>query len=356
MEQRKEKNLSIEILRIIAMLWIVAFHYVEYGEINMFTEPFSLNWAVLAFAKIGGGVGNCIFVLITGYLLGDKKFKLSRIVVLWAEIWFYSVIFGITALYLGVWEISFVSIVSVFCPIITRRYWWMTTYFVLYLFTPFINKMINVLNRKQLKTFIVVCVLFFSVMPTFFRWNWLVEPDNLLLFLTLYVLGAYVKKHEKQFFVKKSSNLIVFIISTLVIWGSAIVGKVIGREELFYFMWPMYKTPIVALAILLFEFVLRFRSVSIIPIGNKIVTWFGSSAFGVYLIHMSAICSLFYKVWFKNGRVYHTNKLFIHLCGTTLIIFVGCVLIDKIRILLLEKPVLKRIKKYVDRIDNLKLE
>lgn len=88
MEKSKKRNLNIEILRIIAMLWIIAFHYVEYGEVNMYTEPLSLNWRVMALAKFGGGVGNCIFVLISGYLLHDKKFKLSRIIILWAEIWF----------------------------------------------------------------------------------------------------------------------------------------------------------------------------------------------------------------------------------------------------------------------------
>lgn len=241
-------------------------------------------------------------------------------------------------------------------PIMARRYWWMTTYFILYFFTPFINKLIGVLSRKQMMIFLGFSMLFFSFMPTFTRWNWLVEPGNLPLFLTLYVFGAYVKKYDIKFFEKNTTKLAVLILSVLFVWGSTIICKAVGAEDPFYFVWPMYKTPIVVLAIFLFDFILRFKNIKLKSVASEVITYIGGSVFGVYLIHMSAICSLFYKEWFKNGSVYRTNHLIIHLLVTVLIIFMSCAFVDFIRIKLLEKPLLKRLKKYLDKVDNLELE
>lgn len=44
---------------------------------------------------MGRDIGNCIFVLITGYLLYNKKFTLKRIIKLWLDVWSYSIGIGI---------------------------------------------------------------------------------------------------------------------------------------------------------------------------------------------------------------------------------------------------------------------
>lgn len=72
-----QKNAEIEFLRIIAMFWIIAFHYADHGAVDMLMELVTIsNWTILAVCRVGGGIGNCIFVLITGYMMWNKSFKL----------------------------------------------------------------------------------------------------------------------------------------------------------------------------------------------------------------------------------------------------------------------------------------
>lgn len=47
----QEKQTGIELLRIIAMLWIIMFHYVDHGMIDMTKAPLFVNWIILAFAR-----------------------------------------------------------------------------------------------------------------------------------------------------------------------------------------------------------------------------------------------------------------------------------------------------------------
>lgn len=51
----QNKQTGIELLRIIAMLWIIMFHYADHGIIDMIKVPISVNWIILAFARLGGG-------------------------------------------------------------------------------------------------------------------------------------------------------------------------------------------------------------------------------------------------------------------------------------------------------------
>ena len=51
---KNEREQWIELLRIISMFWIIAFHFSDHGTIDMVTTPLSLNWVILAFFRLGG--------------------------------------------------------------------------------------------------------------------------------------------------------------------------------------------------------------------------------------------------------------------------------------------------------------
>lgn len=52
---KNEREQWIELLRIISMFWIIAFHFSDHGTIDMVTTPLCLNWGILAFSRLGGG-------------------------------------------------------------------------------------------------------------------------------------------------------------------------------------------------------------------------------------------------------------------------------------------------------------
>ena len=47
-------NSGIVILRILLMIWIIAFHFANKGLIDIQNQKISLNWIIMAFSYIGG--------------------------------------------------------------------------------------------------------------------------------------------------------------------------------------------------------------------------------------------------------------------------------------------------------------
>ena len=86
---KKERNSNFELLRIFAMLMIVMHHYICHGGF-VFDKALTFNKAVSECAYWGGKVGINLFVLITGYFMVKGTWKLSKVLVLYGEILFYS--------------------------------------------------------------------------------------------------------------------------------------------------------------------------------------------------------------------------------------------------------------------------
>ena len=75
---KRESN--FELLRIIAMIGIILFHYSDHGCNDIsFENALSINVAFEYVTRIGGGVGNCIFMLLTGYFMSQSKFRINKL-------------------------------------------------------------------------------------------------------------------------------------------------------------------------------------------------------------------------------------------------------------------------------------
>lgn len=97
-------------------------------------------------------------------------------------------------------------------------------------------------------------------------------------------------------------------------------------------------------------------SFCVIVFSNKIINSISSSVLGIYLIHDNVI--LRKKIWefFDINTHLKSESFFLYEIMVVITIFFICLVIDQIRIHLIEKPVLKRIdfliKKYSKREEN----
>lgn len=70
-----------------------------------------------------------------------------RIIKIWVEVWVYSV--GGNSLFLAGKGTTFnKTLIKILMPILFREYWYMSTYIVLYFFVPYINKIIDNIDKK----------------------------------------------------------------------------------------------------------------------------------------------------------------------------------------------------------------
>ena len=140
---------------------------------------------------------NC-YVLISGYFLVKSKFKWKKVIQLWFETLFYSVFIYIVIVVLGLKEIDIKGIIKSLFPILTKQYWFINIYLVMYILSPFINKLINSLDKKEYQKLIMILLICFSIIS--------ILPDaytldtshgyGIIWFICLYLIAGYIRIYD----------------------------------------------------------------------------------------------------------------------------------------------------------------
>ena len=149
MEQGVKRNSAIELLRIIAMILIVAHHFSLHGDFGFSAETVSFNRVWIQFMQFGGKIGVNIFVLISGYfLITAEKLKTQKVLKFILQVLTYSVlIFGCFAIF-GSESLGIKSVIKSLFPLVHSIWWFASAYFVLYLLSPYLNRLLNSLDKK----------------------------------------------------------------------------------------------------------------------------------------------------------------------------------------------------------------
>lgn len=324
--KRVGRNSSLELLRIISMLFIVMNHYS--GE-----EPWNMKGAGLVSVisyqlyKPLGQVGVDIFVLITGYFLVSKVdsnyvVSIRKASKIWLEVWFYSiVVFIVGSLYYG--ELSIVNMVKGFFPVVFNNYWFPTAYIILVLLVPFINKLLKEISKKEYLILLIIVVFCGEVMPTVSNTIFSLDKGFGDI-LAVYLVGGYIRRYGVV--TKKLTLVFVMLGSYLLMLASILtLWHVIGYEgnitRFTYGILPF----IMAVAIFLIFIELPFFT-------NKAINWVASSVFATYLITENIYADKFLWTELFNVTSY-TNPFLIAIFGLLIAMFlvIITVLVDKIR-------------------------
>lgn len=335
MSERKSRDANLDMLRIVSMLLIIFLHSIDHsgvleqGEVSSSAMYFYVRFTY-ALCQV---CVNC-YVMLSGYYLVRSKFRLQKLVALWMETVFYSFVLKLLFMVTGQEPISVVSLVSCFFPIITGRYWFITIYVGMYLISPFLNRLILVLNRKE-HTILNVCLfILFSL------WNSL-HPSiagmnsgggwGLAWFVVLYLAAAwfrlyYTPKHKPVIL------LGIFLLIPLLMAAGQVAAKAVGIGILQNVIsnWFRYDSaPVYLMTIALFTAFLnvQIKSSRI----TKAICAVAPLTLGVYLIHAHANISPW--LWeMLNLPVKMDSAIFpIIQAGCVLDIFIACIAIDAIR-------------------------
>lgn len=225
----KKRIIGIDLCKITAMLMICILHYVGHGGILTNTDIVISETGF--FAKSFAVTGVNLYMLASGYLLYNRDFKVRRIVQVWSETIFYSIIIGVaisimTSNWLGGW-------VKTLLPVIYIEYWYITAYIILLLFMPIINQLISTLTRKQAYIFCTLLVLVFSAWKSLFPNKGLLETGyiqgyGIAWMICMYILGATIRKYPLNIFSKQKLLITVFYFGCVALTYSA---NVICRKQ-----------------------------------------------------------------------------------------------------------------------------
>lgn len=202
MDKRKQRRTNIELLRIVSMLMIITLHFIGHGGVNdSYTTPGIMCVAVSILKGICMVAVNC-FVLISGYFGVKSSFSWKKVLKLEAQIWTYSVvIFSILAI-TGAVKFGLKDIVCAVFPVSTNMDGFSTGYLIMYILSPYLNKIVNACSKKELKRLLILLASFFVVLPEMFAFlGTTIEfggPYGVVWFWVLYLTGAYIRLYSYE--------------------------------------------------------------------------------------------------------------------------------------------------------------
>ena len=337
---------NIELLRIVAMVLIVAHHFAKHSGFDFPLDKITINRLWIQFIEVGGKLGVDLFVLISGYfLISQKTTKTSRLLKLWGQIFFYSVLIFLIFTVSGIKPLGLKELIKHIAPITCSQWWFASTYFVLYLLVPYINRLLHTFDKDQYILFLAVLVLLWSVIPSFTGQAF--QSNALLWFVVLYSIAGYIRLYGIKTALSSRRLLGYAFACLLLTFLSAIVFDIMGIKIPFFgkhatFFYGMQKLPILIISLLMF---IGFTKLSIGY--HKSINLIASATFGVYLIHDSSyVRSFLWKTLFNSVAYSDSNLLILYSMIVIIIVFVGCSVIELMRIHLIENHAVS----YFDRI------
>lgn len=210
-EDKKERTVNYELLRILCMIMVVGCHFfgkepegalrgISFGTI----EYFIYYWIdAMVYVCV-----NC-FVLITAFhkIRNVNFYKVSKF---WLQIEFYSILGIGIAIIVGS-SYSKTDLLKCLIPLTGGSYWFCTAYILLMILSPVLNVYLDKSTMVQKEKLIVVLTIIFSI------WNMIsyvgrtntAFGGNVLWFIYLYLIGDYLKNNEPLY--KKWHYILLFL-------------------------------------------------------------------------------------------------------------------------------------------------
>ena len=312
------------------MLAIIAHHFSVHGGFNFPVSSITFNRLWQQFILMGGGLGNCIFVMLSGYfLINSKGLSFRKLFNLWTRIFFWSVTIYCVFVLSGHEVFALKSTLKALLPVTRRQWWFASTYFVMYLIHPYVNKFLHGLTREEYKKFLLSVMILWCIIPTLTKSDFGANPT--INFVCIYSLAGYVRLYGDDFVERK------YILWALAFIGlnflSAIVIDVIGlkfsfvKSRSYSYMFSMMRPFTIAATVCL---LLGFRNFNIPH--NSVVNTVASATFGVYLIHDSNLVRPF--LWFEifqNASFQDSPYLALYSLGAIIIVYVSCTILELLR-------------------------
>ncbi len=332
-----------DLLKIICMFMIVMGHGFLYSVNGAHLQPGLSQSLISQLMTTFGGVAVNVFILISGYFLAEQRFRLSRLVKLYLEVEFYSLIILLMNKTVMASSLSFKDVLTMIFPISFNHFWFISAYFGLSLISPVLNIGIRAMNKKQhFSAALLLCVCFSL-------WSDLIPKSDpfgagygycLTWFVVLYFVAAFIRRYVDRDTLKTGRSLLLYALFALLVFlGNRLMSLIANRftslkEYDIESFFSRYNCSLVLIAsVMLF---CAFLSMDIKGKGSsKAISYVSKLTLGVYLIHGGPFTS--YPLW---GLVFSLldiegDSLYIaRVLLAALLLFAACLCVDCIRSLI----------------------
>ena len=327
-DSKKVRDSNMELLRIVAMLFVVMVHTCDYSVgtpvANDVSSEFAISFSRLTLQSITVVCVN-LFVLISGwYGIKPKKGK-------FIELLFQLAFFILVCLVYGYVQQGNLSLTKILMTIRLHKMWWfIRSYILLFFLAPVLNAFCEKATKKEFMMVLIAFYVFSS-----YNWlshfvDWMVNGYCTMSFVGLYLLARFARMYLPDMisFNQYQWLLLYAFFTTLTICLAfvAILTPYLPIDV--HELWG-YDSPFVVLASL--SLLLFFSK---LKIQSSVVNWVAKSCFAVYLLHTSHYIFPDFKA--HLSQYYQTHSYWTYLLYSivfSVAVFAIGILLDKVRIL-----------------------
>ena len=330
----KNRSSNFELLRIISMLFIILHHFCIYNNYQ-FNKYITLNDISFSFFRCGGKLGVCLFVMTTGYFMIKKNIKFNKLIELEIQVLFYSI--GTYLIFIIFFHKEFILNEFIKClfPNSFKLYWFFSSYFILYLCIPYLNKLILSITKKEFFSLLIIGFVFLILIPSIIFINKTI-PDTIYVFY-YYMIGSYIRLYVKNIHWKFRLLGICFIMYMYIVFIFTYLNILsLSNSSLQQYTFIISHFSSILVFICAISLFLFFKNISISK--NKIINYLASFSFGVYLFHEHIFMRDY--LWgdlFNINKIIKTKNIFLYGLLVAVTIYIAGSLIELIRILLFSK-------------------
>lgn len=312
MKARKRQQ-NLDVIRIIALFSLIGYHFLYY--MGFYEAPCD-GWQMLVMCmlRVLFSVNIPLFLLLTGYLMTDKKLEKAYYKKCARTIWIYGLCCVSSALYRfvvgGIVTSSYEFLKTVLNFTCSPYAWYVEMYLGLFLLIPFLNVLYHNLPSKGWKQVLVITFIALTTLPSFlnvYRFEelqWWVSPQSSSEYfkiipswwmavypITYYFIGNYIREYGSK--VKRSLCAgIILIISVLMgcygYWRST-------PDPYNWGPWQDWNSWVnVLMGVLVFAFILNGKEHNATKFESRVLSAASKCVFGAYLLS-----------WIAEDVVYH---------------------------------------------------
>ena len=359
-----KREYGIDLLRIVAMIFIVTLHVLAQGGITSVPDRDFYKAFVSQYLYDFVVCGVNVFALISGYVCyTDKRrrFHLSRLVLLWLQVVFVMLLETFLAWIFDPTHVSGRLFLRSLLPLTFDTSWYFTGYSIMFFFIPLMNDLVRKTEETVLKRILFVIPLFCLIWSI----GGAVPGRNLITYIklgtdlnhgysfvwlcVLFIIGASIKKCGigkmiQRPFLFISSGIIVIALNSALYAYQYYGGPKAFEGSVFL----DYLAPNILIVSMIMLIVFSNIEIKEGSLFQKAVSFAAPSMFTIYIVHThdyfwyQILNGLFAPVMRKNIFVISGFvALFI------IVLFVSVILLDKLRQMLFK---LLRIEKLIDHI------
>lgn len=296
---------GIELLKIFAMFIIVIAHMVQtlttpdpqlsyQGYVmDISRATTDVQTIILLILRHFGVFGNEIFFICSAwFLLKSDNYKKKKWFFMFLEIWVVSVLILIITYVSLHGNISKKILIKSIFPTTFANNWYLTCYLLFYPLHTVLNKVIKGMNQNQLfRSTAVLTVLY--IFLSFIKKD-LFYSSNLILWITIYFIMAYMQKYLMQYADSMKVNLTILILNAV-----GFVGIILLTEAAGHYIpavsgkmthWVTDSNPfLIAVSIALFNIVRK------IHFKSKAVNYISGLSLLIYIIHDNIVIRTYFR-------------------------------------------------------------